>query len=143
MVVSLQSSLQQLQKAIKGFVVMSEELEMIYTSFLNNQVPQLWAAAAYPSLKPLASWVTDLVLRCEFVLHWIKYGRPKSFWISGFFFPQGMCVFYIHQMNRVNPRSQCARGHDDSTINVVLGIIIITIIIFFTLGIYSRGRFKN
>ena len=87
--VGLQRSLQQLQKAIKGFVVMSEELEMIYTSFLNNQVPQLWANSAYPSLKSLGSWVSDLVLRCEFIYGWIKNGQPKSFWISGFFFPQG------------------------------------------------------
>ena len=56
-----------IQKAIKGLVVMSEELEMVYTSFLNNQVPQLWASAAYPSLKPLASWIRDLVLRIHFV----------------------------------------------------------------------------
>ena len=33
-----QNSLDQLQKAIKGFVVMSEELEMVYNAFLNNQV---------------------------------------------------------------------------------------------------------
>ena len=46
---------------------MSEELEKVYTSFLNNQVPQLWATAAYPSLKPLASWVKDLVLRLHFI----------------------------------------------------------------------------
>jgi len=85
----VQRSLEQLQKAIRGFVVMSEELEMIYTSFLNNHVPQLWAAAAYPSLKPLSSWVSDLVLRCTFIYNWIKHGQPKSFWISGFFFPQG------------------------------------------------------
>jgi len=46
---------------------MSEELEKVYTSFLNNQVPQLWANAAYPSLKPLGSWVKDLVLRLHFI----------------------------------------------------------------------------
>ena len=34
----LQSSLRNIQKAIKGLVVMSEELEKVYTSFLNNQV---------------------------------------------------------------------------------------------------------
>ena len=36
----LQNSLDQLQKAIKGFVVMSEELEMVYNAFLNNQVSE-------------------------------------------------------------------------------------------------------
>ena len=34
---------------------------------------------------------------------------------------------YIHQMNRVNSRNDF--GHDDSTINIFLAIIIITIII--------------
>ena len=33
------------------------------------------------------------------------------------------CSFYIHQMNRVNPRNDF--GHDDSTINIVMVIIII------------------
>ena len=31
------------------------------------QVPSLWAGAAYPSLKPLSSWVKDLVLRINFI----------------------------------------------------------------------------
>mgnify|MGYP001799839555 len=84
-----QSSLQQLLKAIKGIVVMSDSLELIYTAFLNNQVPKEWENAAYPSLKPLASWVQDLVLRLDFIHQWILRGIPRSFWISGFFFPQG------------------------------------------------------
>ncbi|XP_026216049.1 dynein heavy chain 6, axonemal isoform X2 [Anabas testudineus] len=82
-------SLVTLQKAIAGLVVMSEEMDRIYTSFLNNQVPTHWADSAYPSLKTLASWVRDLVLRTIFIQSWITRGQPKSFWISGFFFPQG------------------------------------------------------
>ena len=74
---SLQNSLKQIQKAIKGLVVMSEVLEKVYTSFLNNQVPQLWATAAYPSLKSLASWVKDLVLRIQFV-------NVSPNWFGGF-----------------------------------------------------------
>ena len=34
----IKDSLRQIQKAIKGLVVMSEQLERVYTSFLNNQV---------------------------------------------------------------------------------------------------------
>ncbi|XP_054751474.2 dynein axonemal heavy chain 6-like isoform X1 [Lytechinus pictus] len=85
----LKSSLKTIQKAIKGLVVMSEELERVYNSFLNNQVPTMWSDAAYPSLKPLASWVKDLLLRVGFIGHWILHGPPKSFWISGFFYTQG------------------------------------------------------
>ncbi|KAG7255732.1 hypothetical protein CRUP_020739, partial [Coryphaenoides rupestris] len=56
-----------LRKAMAGLVVMSEEMETMYSSFLNNQVPSHWAAAAYPSLKPLGSWVRDLALRTGFI----------------------------------------------------------------------------
>ncbi|KAA3673121.1 dynein heavy chain, axonemal, partial [Paragonimus westermani] len=85
----VKDSLKQLQKAIKGFVVMSEVLEQIYMAFLHNQVPDMWAATAYPSLKPLSSWVKDLALRCDFLHCWMVRGRPRSFWLSGLFFPQG------------------------------------------------------
>jgi len=85
----IKNSLEQLQKAIKGLVVMSLELDCVYNSFINNQVPDMWANAAYPSLKPLAGWVKDLVLRTCFIQNWIEHGLPKSFWLSGFFFPQG------------------------------------------------------
>ncbi|XP_038058163.1 dynein heavy chain 6, axonemal-like isoform X3 [Patiria miniata] len=85
----IKSSMRTIQKAIKGLVVMSEELESVYHSFINNQVPEMWSNAAYPSLKPLASWVKDLQLRVSFIGHWIVHGQPKSYWLSGFFFPQG------------------------------------------------------
>lgn len=49
---------------------MSEEMDRIYTSFLNNQVPSYWANAAYPSLKTLGSWVKDLFLRTSFIQVW-------------------------------------------------------------------------
>ena len=32
--------------------------------------------------------VNDLVLRLAFVEDWMLNGAPKSFWISGFYFPQ-------------------------------------------------------
>lgn len=55
---------------------------------LRSQVPELWASKAYPSLKPLSSWVMDLAERCKFIAEWIRTGPPAVYWISGFFFPQ-------------------------------------------------------
>jgi len=83
------ASLEQLKKAVKGLVVMSSSLETMYSSFLFQRVPPEWEAAAYPSLKPLGSWVSDLVKRLAAVKHWLLHGPPAAFWISGFFFPQG------------------------------------------------------
>lgn len=81
-------SLRDIVKALKGSVVMSSALELMARSLFNNAVPDMWKAKAYPSLKPLASWVSDLLQRINFLQRWISNGIPPAFWISGFFFPQ-------------------------------------------------------
>jgi len=85
----IRSSLNNLKKAIKGFIVMSEELDSMYIRILNGQVPKNWEKVAYLSLKPLSSWYADLIERVAFMDSWLKDGQPNAFWISGFFFPQG------------------------------------------------------
>lgn len=49
-------SLINVKKALKGLVVMSEDLEKVANSLYDNQVPKLWAEKGFLSLKPLASW---------------------------------------------------------------------------------------
>ncbi len=85
----MRSSLHDVQRAIKGEIGMSSVLDAMYTSMLNGQVPGNWEKVAYPSLKPLASWFRDLLLRVQFMNEWLSGGQPVAFWLSGFFFPQG------------------------------------------------------
>jgi dynein heavy chain len=80
--------LRDVQKALKGEVVMSEELEVLATALFNNQVPGAFAKAGFLSLKPLSSWITDLNDRINFITKWVDKGKPPAYWISGFFFPQ-------------------------------------------------------
>ena len=51
----------------------------MYTAFLNNQVPGIWADAAYPSLKSLGSWIKDLLLRCDFIGVRIRFFFKRLF----------------------------------------------------------------
>ena len=57
--------------------------------FAHLQVPELWSRVSYPSLKPLASWIKDYHARIAFMRSWLTLGPPASFWLPGFFFPQG------------------------------------------------------
>ena len=83
------STLDELGNAIRGFVVMSSDLDKMFMSFLINRVPELWARAAYPSLFPLAQWWEDLRVRVAFLRKWLHSGEPVVFPMSVFFFPQG------------------------------------------------------
>lgn len=78
-----------MQKAIKGLVVMSATLEEMYDAFLKQKVPESWTKIAYPCLKPLNSWVADMIARIEFMGRWLTNGAPGCFWLPSFFFPQG------------------------------------------------------
>lgn len=66
---------------------MSQDLDMTYSSLLNNFVPKLWSKVAYPSLKPLAAWINDLKERVNFIHNWLVNGNPNSYWMSGLFYP--------------------------------------------------------
>lgn len=88
LLVVMAETLKNVQKALVGEVVMSEELELMANSLYDNMVPKIWAEKGFLSLKPLASWIEDMNARIKFLADWIKDGTPKVFWFSGFFFPQ-------------------------------------------------------
>ncbi|XP_018600098.2 dynein heavy chain 1, axonemal isoform X2 [Scleropages formosus] len=100
LLVVISQSLGDLVKALKGLVVMSSELELMANSLFSNAVPDMWNAKAYPSLKPLSSWVSDLLQRIKFLMGWISNGIPAVFWISGFFFPQAFLTGTLQNFAR-------------------------------------------
>ena len=77
----------ELRRAVKGEIVMNDELETIFNALLIGRVPPPWTSA-YPSTKPLASWSMDLVERIDQMKLWGQR-HPKVFWLTGFTYPTG------------------------------------------------------
>eukprot|EP00741_Cyanophora_paradoxa_P002452 tig00000076_g2377.t1 len=102
LLVVMKKSLKDFSAALKGLVVMSEALEKMGNALFDNQVPEMWTnnGLCYPSLKPLASWVTDLEARIHFIQKWIDGGVPNVFWFSGFFFPQAFLTGVLQNFAR-------------------------------------------
>jgi dynein heavy chain, axonemal len=97
---TMKPSLLEAMRALKGLVVMSPDLEAVSSAIFDNKVPALWEAKAYPSLKPLSSWVVDLQERLEFVRTWIHKGIPAVYWISGLYFPQAFLTGTLQNFAR-------------------------------------------
>lgn len=94
-------SLRDIQRAVKGQVLMSDELEKMGKAMMLGKVPEMWQRVAYPSLKPLNPWVIDLLNRIKFLQDWITAGQcPNVFWISGFFFTQAFITGTLQNFAR-------------------------------------------
>lgn len=84
----IRNSLINLGKAVKGLALMSEELDRAGRALFDGKVPALWLKKSFPSLKPLGSYVKEVLERIAFFQGWIDDGPPTLYWISGFFFTQ-------------------------------------------------------
>lgn len=73
---TMRSTLEDLEKAIHGIMLMSSDLDSMFLSLQNGKVPDLWTKVSYLSMKPLASWFDDLIKRCNFMQDWLVNGSP-------------------------------------------------------------------
>ena len=65
-------------------------------------IPPNWRKISYPSQCCLFKYLSDLSSRVEFFATWISNGRPDSFWLGGFFFPQSFLTAILQNYARKN-----------------------------------------
>uniref|UniRef100_A0A3Q0KRH4 Dynein axonemal heavy chain 7 n=2 Tax=Schistosoma mansoni TaxID=6183 RepID=A0A3Q0KRH4_SCHMA len=96
----IKSTLNDLRKAIKGLAIMSDSLESLATALSIGKLPTLWAHRSYPSLKPLGSYISDLLARLNFFQEWFINDKPSTYWVSGFFFTQAFLTGVLQNYAR-------------------------------------------
>ena len=96
----LRSSLTSLRKALVGEVVMSKDLEVLASSMFDGVIPEMWSAVSYPSLKPLGSYVTDLVSRLKFLQDWIEHDVPTLVHLPALYFTQSFLTGVLQNYAR-------------------------------------------
>eukprot|EP00741_Cyanophora_paradoxa_P016051 tig00000042_g15496.t1 len=96
-------SLQELDLGLKGDLTISEPMEQLMRALFDDKVPGSWERYAYPSLRPLASWLVNLLERYKQYQEWTQDpGLPKVTWLSGLFNPQSFLTAVMQTTARKN-----------------------------------------
>jgi len=97
--------LAQLQLAIKGEVVMTGELQETLDSMFDARVPHYWENTLTGDefswrLPTLGLWFTSFLSRDDQDRTWLNEGRPNTFWLTGFFNPNGCLTAMKQEVTR-------------------------------------------
>ncbi|XP_041805872.1 dynein heavy chain 8, axonemal-like [Chelmon rostratus] len=95
------TSLTDLKLAIDGTIIMSENLRDALDNIFDARVPNLWRKISWES-STLGFWFTELLERNKQFHYWVFEGRPKTFWMTGFFNPQGFLTAMRQEVTRAN-----------------------------------------
>lgn len=67
---------------------MSQGLRTSLDSMYDARIPDKWLKISWESAT-LGFWYTELLERDHQFRQWCNHGRPRVFWMTGFFNPQG------------------------------------------------------
>ena len=98
---TLHRTLSTIIKVTNGTASTTAELEDVMLALGQLKVPRLWGST-YPSLKPLGSWMRDLVMRIDFFMDWIDNQLPMCWWLPAMTYPTGFLTAVLQVSARMN-----------------------------------------
>ena len=98
----MRSSLVTARRALAGLQVMDADSESVARALSTNSLPLLWRSKSFPTLKPLASFMTELMARVAMLQSWYAHPTTHSR-ISGLTFC--WCPNVPHMSRYIDKRS--------------------------------------
>jgi len=114
--------------AIEGSIIMTPDLVEAIDSVYDFRVPRPWVydptGAEIAWLMPaLGSWMKGLLDRHFQLNNWISKERPQSFWLTGFFNPQGFLTSMKQEVTRQHKAQQWSLDEVEYQTEVIKEII--------------------
>ena len=101
LVISMASSLQELRRALKGEIGMSDELDDLGDSMFNGFLPSGWRRLCPSTQKPLGSWMLHFLARYNQYDAWLSAGEPAVLWLSGLHIPESYLTALVQTACRL------------------------------------------
>ena len=99
----MKRSLAELDLGLKGDLTMTAPMESLMHALADDGVPAGWTRLAYHSLRPLGSWLGNMLQRVSQLIDWTAdLGVPRVVWISGLFNPQSFLTAVMQTTARRN-----------------------------------------
>jgi dynein heavy chain len=100
-------------QAIRGEVVVTAEIMDSINAIFDARVPKSWlyspAGDELSWLAPnLGIWFGGLLLRDTQYRNWLGHGRPHTYWLAGFFNPQGFLTAVQQEITRAHKNENWA-----------------------------------
>lgn len=101
------STLKNLRLAVAGTVALSGDLVDALDALFDANVPPKWLKKSWES-STIGSWFQGLLQRYDQLDKWLHRGRPKAYWMTGFFNPQGFLTAMKQEVNRKHAKERWA-----------------------------------
>jgi dynein heavy chain len=93
------NTLKDLQLAIAGTIALNSNLINALDALFDALVPASWLKISWAS-PTLGLWFAGLLARDEQLQKWVFQGRPKTFWLTGWFNAQGFLTAMQQEVSR-------------------------------------------
>lgn len=93
------SPLSDLRLAIAGTIALNDGLLKALNALFDARIPPAWLDKSWDA-GSLGLWFTGLTQRFDQLSKWLNGGRPKAFWMTGFFNPGGFLTAMKQDVSR-------------------------------------------